>query len=309
MRWLEVTVPAHGAADELCEKLEALGVTGMVVEDEGDFLRFVEENQKYWDSVDEALKTSFHGVSRVKFYLGDDVGGRAQLRKIRAGLTERLRVKPVADSDWENNWRDYYRPIETGARLLIVPAWMDAPENGRLPLYLDPGLSFGTGQHASTRICLALLETCVFPGARVLDLGIGSGILGIGAILLGAASSAGCDIDPLAPEAAARNAALNGIGPERFSALQGDILEDAALRERLGGGYDLALANIVADVIVPLAPLVPGFLRPGGVFLCSGVIDGRQEDVEQALEGAGLHVVARREEETWHGFAARLETV
>ncbi|MCL2344059.1 MAG: 50S ribosomal protein L11 methyltransferase [Firmicutes bacterium] len=313
MDWLEISVPADGSIDALCEALEALGVGGMVVEDEGDFRRFLAENQKYWDFVDEALEARFTGVSRVKFYLPDDGAGRASLETVRAALTVPVAVKAVADSDWENNWRAYYEPIEIGERLRIVPAWLEAGDSNRLPLYLDPGLSFGTGQHASTRMCLKLLELHLKPGARVLDIGCGSGVLGIGAILLGAAFAAGCDIDPLAPEAAARNAALNGLGPDKFAVCQGDILEDAALRKNLGGGqtagcpYDLVLANIVADVIIPLAPLIREFLRPDGIFICSGVIEGRQSDVERALTSAGLDVVSHLQEEGWHSFAAVLQ--
>lgn len=303
MRWMEISVEAHGAADELCGTLEALGVGGMVVEDEREFLSFLEGNRQYWDFVDEELLARYKGLSRVKFYLSDDEAGWALLNTIRAALDLPLDVKSVADSDWENNWREYYRPIEIGKKLLIVPEWLDAGDTKRLVLRLDPGLSFGTGEHASTQLCLAMLEEYVRPGARVLDLGCGSGILGIGAILLGARSVTGCDIDPLAPEAAMRNAALNGIGAGRFSAIRGDVIKDAALRTAMGGCYDLVLANIVADVIIPLAGLVREFLSPDGIFICSGIIESRRSDVERALRDAGLRTVARREKDEWNCFA------
>ena len=149
MQWIEVSVPAEsGEIDALCEKLAALGAGGMVVEDERDFQTFLEQNRQYWDYVDEALENQYRGVSRVKFYLADDDDGRAQLDTIRAALPERaLTTAAVQDSDWENNWRQYYEPIDVGDKLVVVPEWLDAPENGRVPLRLDPGLIFGTGSH------------------------------------------------------------------------------------------------------------------------------------------------------------------
>ena len=244
MQWIEVSVPTRSdEIDDVCAQLAELGAGGMVVEDETDFQQFLEQNHQYWDYVDDALEAQFRGVSRIKFYLADDDDGRAQLAAIRAGIGRELTTTTVRDSDWENNWRQYYQPIETGERLVVVPEWLDAPADGRLPLRLDPGLIFGTGSHATTRMCLAALEH----GAdrTVLDLGCGSGILGIGALLLGCAHVTGCDIDPKAPEVAAANAALNGFYDDKFTVCAGDILADAGLRRRLGTGYDIVLANIV----------------------------------------------------------------
>lgn len=275
MQWIEVSVPTRSdEIDDVCAQLAELGAGGMVVEDETDFQQFLEQNHQYWDYVDDALEAQFRGVSRIKFYLADDDDGRAQLAAIRAGIGRELTTATVRDSDWENNWRQYYQPIETGERLVVVPEWLDAPADGRLPLRLDPGLIFGTGSHATTRMCLAALEHCAGADRTVLDLGCGSGILGIGALLLGCAHVTGCDIDPKAPEVAAANAALNGFYDDKFTVCAGDILADAGLRRRLGTGYDIVLANIVADVIIPLAALAPAFLAPGGTFVCSGIIDG-----------------------------------
>ena len=273
MQWIEVSVPTRSdEIDDVCAQLAELGAGGMVVEDETDFQQFLEQNHQYWDYVDDALEAQFRGVSRIKFYLADDDDGRAQLAAIRAGIGRELTTTTVRDSDWENNWRQYYQPIETGERLVVVPEWLDAPADGRLPLRLDPGLIFGTGSHATTRMCLAALEHCAGADRTVLDLGCGSGILGIGALLLGCAHVTGCDIDPKAPEVAAANAALNGFYDDKFTVCAGDILADAGLRRRLGTGYDIVLANIVADVIIPLAALAPAFLAPGGTFVCSGII-------------------------------------
>ena len=164
MQWIEVSVPAvSGEIDELCEQLAALGAGGMVVEDERDFQNFLETNHQYWDYVDEALENQFKGVSRVKFYLADDEDGRALLDSIRSALGRELTTASVQDSDWENNWRQYYEPIEVGEKLVVVPEWLEAPEDGRVPLRLDPGLIFGTGSHATTKMCLAALERYAAP--------------------------------------------------------------------------------------------------------------------------------------------------
>ena len=240
-------------------------------------------------------------MSRIKTYLADDADGRAILAAIRARYPS-LAVSYVEDSDWENNWREYYKPIEVGEKLVVVPEWEDAPQNGRIPLRLDPGLIFGTGSHPTTRMCLSALESCAGQGKRVLDLGCGSGILGIGALLLGCGTCVGCDIDPKAPDVAAANAALNGIGKDRFSVYAGDILSDASLRRLLGGGYDLVLANIVSDVIIPLSALVGAFLAPDGVFIASGVIDGREDEVAAAIRANAFSIAEHFHEEEWHCF-------
>ena len=302
MRWIEVCVDTPGGElDARCEELAALGAGGFVIENEEDFREFLENNRQYWDYVDRELEESYAGVSRIKTYLADDADGRAILAAIRAKYPS-LAVSYVEDSDWENNWREYYKPIEVGEKLVVVPEWEDAPQNGRIPLRLDPGLIFGTGSHPTTRMCLAALEGCAGQGKRVLDLGCGSGILGIGALLLGCGTCVGCDIDPKAPDVAAANAALNGIGKDRFSVYAGDILSDASLRRLLGGGYDLVLANIVSDVIIPLSALVGAFLAPDGVFIASGVIDGREDEVAAAIRANAFSIAEHFHEEEWHCF-------
>lgn len=305
MRYIEVCV--NTPADEIerrCEEMTAMGAEGFVIENEADFQDFLENNHQYWDYVDDELESRFTGVSRIKCYLCDDEDGRAVLCRVR-GAYGGVETSFVEDSDWENNWREYYKPIEVGEKLVVVPEWEDIPDDGRTALRLDPGLIFGTGSHATTRMCLAALEKYAGEGKTFLDLGCGSGILGIGALVLGSARCVGCDIDPKAPDVAASNAALNGIGSDRFKVYAGNILSDASLRHMLGSGYDAVLANIVSDVIIPLSALVREFMKPGAVFITSGIIDGRQDEVRAALEGNGFEVIEHRNEEEWHCFVCR----
>ena len=305
MRYIEVTVNTPGAEiDARCQEMADMGAGGFVIENEEDFKDFLEQNHQYWDYVDDELENQFAGVSRIKCYLTDDEDGLAVLRRINAAYDD-VTTSYVEDSDWENNWREYYKPIEVGEKLVVVPEWEEAPQDGRLPLGLDPGLIFGTGSHATTRMCLAALEKFSKPGVRVLDLGCGSGILGIGALILGCDSCLGVDIDPKAPDVVMSNAALNGIGTDKMTAWAGDIIADSSLRARIGGGYQLVLANIVADVIIPLSAVVRQFMAPGAVFICSGIIEHRWPETEAALISNGFEILDHKSEEEWHCFVCR----
>ena len=302
MKWAEIIVKTKNEEiDILCLRLEELGVGGMAIEDERDFKEFFENHRQQWDYVDEDLVSRFEGVSRVKFYLSDDEEGEKILRAIQADGIE-TEIAYIEDSDWENNWREFYHPLEIGERLLIVPEWEQADVEGRVILRLDPGLIFGTGSHATTRMCLCALEKYSSQGKKVLDLGCGSGILGIAALLLGCESVTGCDIHHEAPEVALSNAGLNGIEKDRFMMYVGDILKDEMLQERIGTGYAIVLANIVAEVIIQLAPMIKRFMAPGGVFICSGIIEGSQDEVIFAIENAGLTILNHNYEEEWHCF-------
>ena len=305
MRYIEVTVNTPGAEiDARCQEMADMGAGGFVIENEEDFKDFLEQNHQYWDYVDDELENQFAGVSRIKCYLTDDEDGLAVLRRINAAYDD-VTTSYVEDSDWENNWREYYKPIEVGEKLVVVPEWEEAPQDGRLPLRLDPGLIFGTGSHATTRMCLAALEEFSKPGVRVLDLGCGSGILGIGALILGCDSCLGVDIDPKAPDVVMSNAALNGLGADKMTAWAGDIIADASLRARIGSGYQLVLANIVADVIIPLSAVVRQFMAPDAVFICSGIIEHRWPETEAALISNGFEILDHKSEEEWHCFVCR----
>lgn len=310
VRWLEVTVEtAADQLDALTGRLTMNGVNGFAVEDETEFHQFLEQNRQCWDYVDDALLERMKGVTRVKFYVTDDEDGQKQLSAWMAGVDLPYTTVKLQENDWAYSWQKYYRPMEAGERLYIVPEWEKetaAVPDGRTPIYLNPGLIFGTGSHASTRLCLAGVERYTAKGDRVLDLGCGSGILSIAALALGAVSAMGVDIDPKAVGVAYENAAMNGIGKDRYTVRAGDVLSDHALVEELARSrYQVVLANIVADVIIPLSAQVGKFLAPGGVFLCSGIIDTRAREVEEALGRNGLTLVARWEKDGWVALAAK----
>ena len=201
--------------------------------------------------------------------------------------------------------------MEIGKRLLVVPQWeQEDPQvraecARRVPLILEPGLTFGTGSHATTRLCLTALEKLAGPGQRVLDLGCGSGILSIAALKLGADAALAVDIDDKCLDVAYDNAAIDGSGRARYRILAGDILTDEALQARIGGGYDIVLANIVSDVIIALAPAVRPLLKEGGYFLCSGIIDDRAEEVAGKLRDAGLTIEETRSADGWFSYLCR----
>lgn len=303
MNWLEVTAASvPEKLDELCEQLEAAGVSGLVINDEASVTDFLEKNKKYWDYVDDEVFDKVRGICTVQFYLEDSPAGYEELKRIQQEVPGSYSAAVVKDEDWENNWKQYYHPIETGERLVIVPEWLEVPDSGRIPLRMDPGLIFGTGSHPTTRMCLEELEN--LQPRQVLDLGCGSGILGIASLLLGADRAVGVDIDDKAPKVVLENAALNGIYEDRLAVIAGDILSDKQVQQRLAGSYDLVLANIVADVIIALAPRVLDYLGEGGHFVCSGIMEGRQYEVEQALHQAGLAIIRHRKQEDWHCYIA-----
>lgn len=308
MAWLEITIDtAAEKCGSVAAALTAKGFSDLVIEDQEEFETFLEENRAYWDYIDEALQEKLQGLSRIKLYLEDgDTASMQRLEKTVSEMKLTMTAAPLADVNWEESWKDNYPPQEVGETLVVLPYWLaDAPA-GRRKVILDPGLTFGTGAHPSTQMVMEVMETVVRPGFRCLDLGSGSGILSITALRLGAETAVGIDIDPKAEDIARENAAYNGFSSPEFTALTGNVTGDKALMASLAAKeYDLVLVNIVADVIIGLAPILPGLLTPSSTLICSGILDTRLNDVTAALEQAGLTVTGWKEKEDWRCVTAK----
>ena len=312
MAWLEITVNTQpGSVEALAESLTGLGFEDFCIEDQQEFETFLEENREYWDYIDEGLQKELQGLSRIKLYLEDT--DTRNLDRLRAFAKERglpMTEKPLPDTNWEESWKDNYPPQEVGDTLVVLPYWLaDGYEGERKQVILDPGLTFGTGAHPSTQMVMETMEKKVRPGMHCLDLGSGSGILSITALRLGAESAVGVDIDPKAEDIARENAAYNGFASPAFTALTGNVTGDKALMERLSQKeYGLVFVNIVADVIIGLAPVLPAFLGKNTELICSGILDTRLCEVLEALKQAGLTITGIREKEEWRCVTARRET-
>lgn len=322
MQYLEVTVKTTAQGIGLtADALTAMGYDSLVLEDQTEYEKFLEENRACWDYIDEELSKRLQGLSQIKLYLENDANALSRLEAIREEMLRlgkrhpgknmgslTVSAAPLDEEDWENSWKKNYPPQFVGKNLCVLPYWLsqEAAE-GRLAIRLDPGLTFGTGSHPSTQMCMAALEEHLTPGSRVIDLGSGSGILSLVSLRLGAETAVGVDIDPKAEGMARENAAYNGFGEDCFRAFTGDLVKDKKALEALGGDYDLVLVNIVADVILALSPVLPQVVRRGGLVICSGILDTRLEEVRAGLEAQGLTILAQKEQEDWRCLVARRE--
>ena len=309
MAWLEITVRTTAdSIDDTAAVLTAAGFQELVLEDQNQFEDFLEENRACWDYIDEELQQKLQGLSNIKLYLEDRQ--EDELSRLKALVKSKnlsMTVQTMPETDWENSWQEHYPAVEVGENLIVLPYWLAASdESGRMPVILDPGLTFGTGAHPSTQMVMEAMEQRVRPGSHCLDLGSGSGILSITALRLGAKSATGVDIDPKAEDIARENAAYNGFAAPEFSACTGDVTGDKRLMNRLQAQeYDIVLVNIVADVIIHLAPTLPAFLQERSILICSGLLDTRLTDVTAALEEAGLTVIEIKSKEDWRCVIAK----
>jgi len=303
MAWLEYTINTTAENIEaVAARLTAGGFSDLVIEDQNEFEDFLEQNREYWDYIDEELQQQLNGLSRIKLYLESaDTKSQANLDTLVQSLGLSMVVSTLPDVNYEESWKDNYPPQEVGQRLLVLPYWMaDHEDNGRQKVILDPGLTFGTGAHPSTQMVMEAMEELVRPGDHCLDLGSGSGILSITALRLGAKTAIGVDIDPKAENIARENAAFNGYSSPEFEACTGNITTDQPLMERLSQkDYRVVLVNIVADVIIGLAPVLPSFFSADTCLICSGILDNRLDEVCAALEQVGICVTSIRNKEEW----------
>lgn len=319
MNWLEIFIETSITGLEIVSGLlYGAGVTGLDISDEKEFQEFLENPNREWDYIDDGLVENKKKTG-ITFFLPDNPDGMETLNKIEAGLADvkerekdfdlgslSISVKNVKDEDWANNWKKYFKPFPVGKKIIIKPSWEELePESGKTVLNIDPGHVFGTGSHETTQCCIELIEKYIHDGDKILDIGCGSGILSIAALLLGAGNADAVDIDTEAEAIVRENAARNGIAPGRLSACSGNILEDENLIKRFSGGrYDMVAANIVADVIIALCPLAGGFIKSEGIFVCSGIIDTRCEDVLNALCENGFEILEISARRDWRAIAA-----
>ena len=312
MNWLEITVETAPATIEtVAARLTAGGFADLVIEDQTEFEDFLQENRSCWDYIDEDLQKQLEGLSRIKLYLEDtDTAGMERLQKLLEQLGLAMQVSTMGETNWDESWKDNYPPQEVGETLVVLPYWLEEYETDRKKVILDPGLTFGTGAHPSTQMVMETMEETDLKDAACLDLGSGSGILSITALRLGAKSAVGVDIDPKAEGIARENAAYNGFAAPEFVALTGNVTADRKLMDRLAADrYDLLLVNIVADVIIGLAPVLPQFMDENTLLICSGILDTRLEDVTTALQKAGLTVTKTKAKEDWRCVSARRSSV
>ena len=309
MAWLECTIKTTAAdIESVAAKLTAGGFADLVIEDQNEFEDFLEQNREYWDYIDDELQQKLEGLSQIKIYLEDtDTKGQHTLDALVCSLGLNMSVSTLPDVDYAESWKDSYPPQPVGEKLMVLPYWLSEQDaGGRQKVILDPGLTFGTGAHPSTQMVMEAMEELVRPGDHCLDLGSGSGILSITALRLGAGSAIGVDIDPKAEDIARENAAYNGYSAPEFEALTGNVTADYRLMEHLAQkDYRVVLVNIVADVIIGLAPTLPDFLSEDTSLICSGILDSRLQEVCSALEACGISITAVKAKDEWRCVIGR----
>ena len=303
MEWTEVNIYTTTEGIELvCSKLTDIGVKGFAIRDAEDFKEFLENKNGQWDYIDKDLLGLTDCETCITVYIpSNDQGAemltaiKSMLSEMRANDTEKLygrleaELTSIREEDWANNWKQYFKPFKVGEKLVIKPSWEDYDNaDNRVILEIDPASSFGTGKHHTTRLCLELLEKNLNKGDDLLDMGCGSGILSIGAMLLGAGSAVGVDIEENAAATALENAEKNHISPDVYKTYYGNILSDEKLASEIDRKYDIITANIVADVIIAMKDYFVRYIKKGGILIISGIIEERMDEVIAAVESAGF---------------------
>ena len=301
-------------------QLSELGINGFEIHDSADFEDFMENKEMNWDYVDDDLMNLKNVKTHITLYLQENVQGAEMFAALKGALKDikdrdqddfygslDIETGSIKEEDWANNWKQYYKPFNVGNKLMIKPTWETVKDSGgRKILEIDPASSFGTGQHHTTKLVMEALETVIDGGEKLLDLGCGSGILSIAALLLGAEKAVMTDIFLNAVNTASENIEQNGFDKTRYEAFCGNIADDKALREKIGTGYDLITANIVADVIIKMCPFFRGFLKEKGIVIISGIITERLDEVKEALAAENITVEKITEEEGWNAILCRV---
>lgn len=321
MEWLKITIyTCNTGIDILCSRLYDTGYKSVEIEDFEEFSEFLENNSKYWDYVDDDLMEQKKGETKVIFYIENDSSANDQISKIKTLLSElkksdsenllgrlELEINGLNEEDWANNWKKYFKPIEVGKKILIQPEWCPYDKStDRIVFTVNPGMTFGTGTHASTKLCICELEKAVNKDTVLLDAGCGSGILSVIALMLGAKKAVAVDIDENCIHTAYENADRNKTDKSKYSVYAGDIVTDRILFEKISDTkYDVIVANIVADVIISLLPTVKKLINKNGTFICSGIIKERLEDVKNAMQKENITPCTVSEEDGWAAITCK----
>ena len=315
MKWNKFRLKTTTEAEDIVSSmLMDLGIQGVEIEDKVP-LTAADKEQMFVDILPETGADD--GVAYLSFYLDEEEDAGAVLAEVRSGLSElsawtdvgegAIEESQTEDLDWMNNWKQYFHQFYVDD-ILIIPSWEDVkPEDSeKMVIHIDPGTAFGTGMHETTQLCIRQIRKYVTDRTRILDVGCGSGILGMLALKFGAAYSVGTDLDPCAVEATHENMQGNGIRPGQYEVMIGNLINDPEIQERVGyEKYDIVAANILADVLVELTPVIVSRLKPGGIYITSGIIDDKEQTVVEAVERAGLEVLEVTYQGEWVSVTAR----
>ena len=318
MKWNQIRIKTiTGAEDIIISTLYDIGLEGAQIEDKVP-LTALEKEQMFVDILPDYQEDD--GVAYLNFFIEDDgkvdmdqivKQVKAELDSLRAFQLDigegSIELSQTEDIDWINNWKQYFHQFYIDD-LLVIPSWEDIkPEDkDKMVLYIDPGTAFGTGAHETTQLCIRQLKKYITPETELLDVGTGSGILGILSLMYGGKHAVGTDLDPCALDATLENMQKNNIDPSKFEVMIGNIITDKSVQDKVGYEcYDIVMANILAEVLLPLTPVIVNQLKPGGIYITSGIIDDKEEVVVQAVKDAGLTVLEVTHQGEWVSVTAR----
>lgn len=315
MKWKKFTLTTTTEAVDLIScAFDEIGIEGIEIEDN---IPLTEKETKgmFIDILPELPPDE--GIAKVSFYLDDDADVPGMLEKVNEALEElkmftdvgacTIEASETEDKDWINNWKQYFKQFYVDD-ILIIPSWekVKKEDEGRMIIHIDPGTAFGTGMHETTQLCIRQLKKYVTKDTELLDVGTGSGILSIAALKMGAKHAVGTDLDTCAVPAVEENKEANGIPEAAFDMMIGNIIDDKEVQDTVGyEKYDIVVANILADVLVPLTPVIIHQMKKGGIYITSGIIDNKEETVVNAVKAAGLEVLEVTYQGEWVSVTAR----
>lgn len=325
MEWTEIKIyTTNEGIEPIAAMLIESGISGIQIEDDDEMKKFITTNSEYWDYVDEKLLNKNKEDTHIKVYISNNVYGNEIFLKIKEGLNRLknmnlgfnigkldYKLTNMNDEEWINKWKEYYKPFNVGNKLLIKPVWEEVEDKkDKIIFNINPGQVFGTGLHQTTQLCIIELEKYVNNKTVLFDMGCGSGILSIISLLLGAESAYAIDIDANAVKTAYENADLNNINHEKYFVTNGNIIENENIQFKIGyAKYNIVVANIIADVIIASADIVKKLLKQEGIFIASGIIKDRMNDVYEKLELSGFEVINTLVKDEWVCISSKVKNI